>query len=128
MGMGWLRKILLPGGGNGNPLQYSCLKKSHGPRNLDSYSLWGSQRVRHNWVTKNASIMTKKTQYLINTLTHEWIRILEYYQGKGIIFPLAMGQLIRKTKPSIINIYRNVSLKCLYWKHMHKYNILFWKM
>lgn len=41
--------------------------------------------------------MTKK-QYFINTLTHEWIRILEYYQSKGIIFPLAMGQLIRKNK------------------------------
>ena len=30
-----------PGDGNGYPLQYSCLKKSHGLRNLGSYSLWG---------------------------------------------------------------------------------------
>jgi len=30
-----------PGGGDGNPLQYSCLEKSHGQRK-------GSQRVRHN--------------------------------------------------------------------------------
>ena len=27
-----------PGGGNGNPLQYSCLKKSHGQRSLVGYS------------------------------------------------------------------------------------------
>ena len=29
-----------PGGGNGNPFQYSCLKKSHGQRSLAGYSLW----------------------------------------------------------------------------------------
>ena len=30
-----------PGEGNGKPLQYSCLEKSHGQRSLVSYSLWG---------------------------------------------------------------------------------------
>ena len=30
-----------PGEGNGNPLQYSCLEKSHGWRSLVSYSPWG---------------------------------------------------------------------------------------
>ena len=29
-----------PGDGNGYPLQYSCLEKSHGLRNLGSYSPW----------------------------------------------------------------------------------------
>ena len=29
-----------PGKGNGNPLQYSCLEKSHGWRSLVSYSPW----------------------------------------------------------------------------------------
>ena len=29
-----------PGGGNGTPLQYSCLEKSHGQRSLVGYSLW----------------------------------------------------------------------------------------
>ena len=29
-----------PGGGNGNPLQYSCLGKSHGQRSLAGYSPW----------------------------------------------------------------------------------------
>ena len=30
-----------PGGGNGNPLQYSCLEKSHGRRSLAGCSPWG---------------------------------------------------------------------------------------
>ena len=30
-----------PGGGNGNLLQYSCLRKSHGQMSLVGYSPWG---------------------------------------------------------------------------------------
>ena len=37
-----------PGGGHGNPLQYSCLENSHGQRSLVGYPM-GSQRVRHDW-------------------------------------------------------------------------------
>ena len=29
-----------PGGGHGNPLQYSCLENPHGQRSLVSYSPW----------------------------------------------------------------------------------------
>jgi len=32
-----------PGGGNDNLLQYSCLEKSHGQRNLAGYSPWGHE-------------------------------------------------------------------------------------
>ena len=42
----WVWKF--PGEGNGNPLQYSCLEKSHGWRSLVSM---GSQRVGHDWAT-----------------------------------------------------------------------------
>ena len=124
--MGWVRKI--PSLEEEMETHSSILapKNIMGQGTWLAYSLWGSQRVRHNWVT-NSSTMTKK-QYFINTLTHEWIRILEYCQNKCIIFHLAVGQLARKIKLSIINIYRNVSLKSLYWEHMHKYSILFWKM
>ena len=31
----------LPGEGNGNPLQYSCLENPYGQRSLAGYSLWG---------------------------------------------------------------------------------------
>jgi len=30
-----------PGGGHGNPLQYSCLRIPHGQRSLVGYSAWG---------------------------------------------------------------------------------------
>ena len=30
-----------PGGGHGNPLQYSCLKNPHGQKSLPDYSPWG---------------------------------------------------------------------------------------
>ena len=30
-----------PGGGYGNPLQYSCLENPHGQRSLVDYSPWG---------------------------------------------------------------------------------------
>ena len=30
-----------PGGGHGNPFQYSCLENTHGQRSLAGYSSWG---------------------------------------------------------------------------------------
>ena len=33
-----------PGGESGNSLQYSCLEKSHGQRNLVGHGPWGSQK------------------------------------------------------------------------------------
>ena len=35
----WLESS--PGGGHGNPLQYSCLENPHGQRSLMGYSPWG---------------------------------------------------------------------------------------
>ena len=35
----WLGRS--PGGGHGNPLQYSCLENPHGQRSLVGYSPWG---------------------------------------------------------------------------------------
>ena len=34
-----------PGGGNSNPLQYSCLEKSYGKRSLEGYSSWGHKSI-----------------------------------------------------------------------------------
>ena len=34
-----------PGEGNGYPLQYSCLEKSHGKRSLVGYSSWGCKEL-----------------------------------------------------------------------------------
>ena len=37
-----------PGGGHGNPLQYSCLENLQGHRNLASYSQWGWKESERN--------------------------------------------------------------------------------
>ena len=34
-----------PEGGQGNPLQYSCLENPHGQRSLEGYSPWGHKAV-----------------------------------------------------------------------------------
>ena len=34
-----------PGEGCGNPLQYSCLEKSHGQRSLVGYNPWGPREL-----------------------------------------------------------------------------------
>ena len=34
-----------PGGGHGNPLQYSCLENLHGWRTLVGYSPWGRKEL-----------------------------------------------------------------------------------
>ena len=41
-----------PEEGNGNPVQYACLEKSHGQRSLVGYSPWGIKRVGHDLATK----------------------------------------------------------------------------
>ena len=46
---GWGRSL---GGGNGNPLQYSCLGNPM-DRGAWQATVRGLQRVRHNWVTKS---------------------------------------------------------------------------
>ena len=40
----------IPGAGNGNLLQYSCLEKLHGQRSLVGYSPQ-DHRVRHDWIS-----------------------------------------------------------------------------
>ena len=52
-----------PGGGHGNPLQYSCLKNPHEQKSLEDYSPW-RQRVRHNWATKHSTGMVENESQL----------------------------------------------------------------
>ena len=35
-----------PGGGNDNPLQYSCLENPHGQKSLAGYSPWGHSQTQ----------------------------------------------------------------------------------
>ena len=48
-----------PGGGNGNPLQYSCLENSHGERSLVGYSPWGRKESDTTKVTEHACLAYK---------------------------------------------------------------------
>ena len=58
--LGWEKS---PGGGNGNPLQYSCLGNPHGQRSLVGYCPWGHKE----------SDMTEKlsTAYLNHFAAHQ---------------------------------------------------------
>ena len=44
---------LLPRGGNGNPLQYSCLESPFGQKSLVGYSPWGH---KESYMTERLSI------------------------------------------------------------------------
>ena len=44
-----------PGGGNGNPLQCSCLENPQGQRSLVGYGPWGRKRVGHDSATEDTS-------------------------------------------------------------------------
>ena len=43
-----------PGGGHGNPLQYSCLENPHGQRSLMGYRPWGHKEL-DTTVTKHST-------------------------------------------------------------------------
>ena len=49
-----LRPGRSPGGGHGNPLQYSCLGESHGQRSLAGYSPWGHTELDMTNTTEHA--------------------------------------------------------------------------
>ena len=44
-----------PGGGHGNPLQYSCLGNHHGQRSLAGYSPWVHKESDRTEVTQHTS-------------------------------------------------------------------------
>ena len=65
---GWERS---PGEGNGNPLKYSCLGKSHGQRSLVGYSPWCCKK----------SNMTEHT----HTHIHTYTIIVQHRKGSQFI-------------------------------------------
>ena len=51
-----------PGGGLGNPLQYSCLENPHGQRNLADYSSWCSKESETTeWLSTAAAAKTSQS-------------------------------------------------------------------
>ena len=47
------------GGGNGNPLHYSCLEKSHGQRKQAGYSPWGHKESDMTEQLNNKGVLGK---------------------------------------------------------------------
>ena len=60
-----------PGVGNGNPLQHSCLKKSHGQGSLAGCNPWGQKRVGHDW----AHMHVCGSQYWLHILCHSCLDV-----------------------------------------------------
>ena len=63
-----------PGDGNGNPLQYSCLEKSHGQRSLGGYSPWGRRELdmsMHACVRTHTHTHTQLSVKLRTLLNHQ---------------------------------------------------------
>ena len=69
-----------PGGGDGNPLQYSCLKKSHGQRSLMGYSPRGHKESD---TTEHAHIHTHlSSKFILSLFTLLNLNFLSCYQIK----------------------------------------------
>ena len=49
----------IPGGGHGNPLQYSCLENPHEQRSLVGYSPWGHKESDTTEATQHACTGSK---------------------------------------------------------------------
>ena len=90
-----------PGGGNGNPLQYSCLENpwTEEPSRLQSME---SHRVGHNW----RYITSKHTQpaYRFLTRSHELL---------NMIHPSFLSLITRIIFPPVSNLIFFISIWCL---------------
>ena len=59
-----------PGGGNGNPFQYSCLENPHGQRSLAGYSLWGPKSQAR--LNEHARVKLARLPELSESREHFW--------------------------------------------------------
>ena len=70
-----------PGGGHGNPFQYSCLENTHGERSLTGYSPWGLQRVRRLSPAQDIADFLSYSEYHLKCyrLQHFKVNLLRKY-------------------------------------------------
>ena len=69
-----------PGGGNGYPLQYSCLKESHGQKSLAGCSLWGHKEsdmtehthTHNDWMKTNIIFRTWHNSFPLLIFLWPW--------------------------------------------------------
>ena len=77
-----------PGGGHGNPLQYSCLENPQGQRSLAGSCLWGC-RVGYDWATKHSTVVIWGQTFCIvwfwHVSGHLWDSVGFFIKWKDII-------------------------------------------
>ena len=71
-----------PGGGHGNPLQYSYLENPHGQRSLVGYSPWGCKELDTTEVTKHTCFINK---YVSRHLLHTYHCARSYAQHLRVL-------------------------------------------
>ena len=85
-----------PGGGHGNPLQYSCLENLHGQRNLEGCRSWGGKESD-------------------TTERHSTTTPLQLASSKHFFFwPKTPGNMSLFTSPSCLGHRAQVTLKTVY--------------
>ena len=102
-----------PGGGHGNPLQYSCPGEAHGQRSLAAYSPWDRKRLGHD-----------------STHTSRWLEffgIMEFLFGVNKLWTFPSGEesnhLVKdpqtrlvKGFPNFLNSWRPLMFQPFFFK------------
>ena len=92
-----------PGGGHGNPLQYSCLENPQGQRSLVSYSPWGHEE---SGTTERLSTHTR-----IHIYTHIYIFFLRFFSITGYYKILSYVPLLYSSSLLVIYFIYNSSVQ-----------------
>ena len=92
-----------PGGGHGNPLQYSCLENPQGQRNLEGYSPWCCKELDTTGETKHAPIFE-------NSNNSNKVFLPKVIQLS--LSPLEAYSLPRKGRPSLLSVHTPASGGC----------------
>ena len=73
-----------PGGGHGNPFQYSCVEDPHGQRNLVGYSPWGCKE-------SDATEHTAYTPIILTSKPPTYSAFQTHYGGSWFLVTSLMG-------------------------------------
>ena len=97
-----------PGGGHGNPLQYSCLENSIDRRSLVGCSSWGG-RVGHDWAHTHTNIQISESLGCIlktNTIfvNHLYVSKREFFLNKKTVFIWRMPSYRSCSNISIVSL------------------------
>ena len=108
---GWTpRSGRFPELGNTNPLQYSCLKKSHRQRSLADYSPWGHKESdTTEWINNKLSLWIKASKWPVSLCCPQ--------QQSSLCFR-KLSNAVGLCHPGILwSLFRSESLYA--WQHLH---------